>query len=99
MSSSNYYNRILKLLGDLKISHPNYNIGKHLATSLDDIELKNVWGMSDETLYEKIKDYQISLELDVNHDDSEIEKILKDGMHLNDILNEESDDEDNFYLQ
>lgn len=96
MGNTNYYSRILKLLGDLKLSHPSYNIGKHLATSLDDTELKNVWGMSDEVLYEKIKDYQISLELDITHDDSEIEKILKDGMRLNNILD---DDEDDFYLQ
>ena len=88
------YHKILKTLGELKKAHPTYNLGKHLSTSLDDVELKYLWGMSDKVLLSKIKEYQNSLEMDVSHDDdSEIDKILKDGMHLS-IFNDDDEDED-----
>ena len=88
------YHKILKVLGELKKAHPTYNLGKHLSTSLDDVELKHLWGMSDKVLLDKIKKYQTSLEMDVPHDDDlEIDKILKDAMHLS-IFND--DDEEDY---
>jgi hypothetical protein len=64
-------------------------MGKHLATSLDDVEAKHLWGMDDKELYKKLKEYQIALQMDVPHDESEIDKILKDGMRLNSILDDD----------
>jgi hypothetical protein len=92
------YHKILKTLGELKKSHPTYNLGKHLSTSLDDIELKHLWGMSDEFLLNQIKKYQTSLDMDIPHDDdSDIDKILKDAMHLDIFSNNDEDDEDEKY--
>ncbi len=87
--SFGYYEKIIKVLKEIKKSHPKYNMGKHLATSLDDVEAKHLWGMDDKELYKKLKEYQIALQMDVPHDDSEIDKILKDGMRLNSILDDD----------
>lgn len=80
-----YYDEIVYMLKELKNSHPKYNMGKHLATCLDDVEAKHLWGMSDKELHDKIKRYQLSMQMDIPHDDSEIEKILRDGMKLGNI--------------
>ncbi len=80
-----YYDEIVYMLKELKNSHPKYNMGKHLATCLDDVEAKHLWGMSDKELRDKIKRYQSSMQMDIPHDDSEIEKILRDGMKLGNI--------------
>jgi hypothetical protein len=86
-----YYKKILTTLAELKKSHPTYNLGKHLATILDDYQAKDLWGMDDDRLYRIVKKYQDALQLDVPHDDSEIDKIIKDGMKLHDILDEEDE--------
>ena len=91
--NGNYYGRIVKLLIELKNSHPNYNMGKHLATCLDDVEAKHLWGMSDKELHSNLRKYQLSMQMDFPHDDSEIDKILKDGMKLSNAY--ELNDEDN----
>ena len=54
--SFGYYEKIIKVLREIKNSHPKYNMGKHLATSLDDVEAKHLWGMDDKELYEKLKE-------------------------------------------
>ena len=86
-----YYKKILVLLAELKKSHPTYNMGKHLATALDDYQAKDLWGMDDDRLYRIVKKYQDALQLDVPHDDSEVDKIIKDGMKLHNILDEEDE--------
>ena len=48
--SFGYYEKIIKVLREIKNSHPKYNMGKHLATSLDDVEAKHLWGMDDNCL-------------------------------------------------
>jgi hypothetical protein len=58
---------------------------------LDDYQAKDLWGMDDDRLYRIVKKYQDALQLDVPHDDSEIDKIIKDGMKLHDILDEEDE--------
>jgi len=87
-----YYDRIVRLLKQLKDSHPNYNMGKHLATCLDDVEAKHLWGMSDKELHSKLKQYQLSMEMDFPHDESEIEKILRDGMRISNVHELNDDD-------
>jgi len=94
--SFGYYEKIIKVLKEIKTSHPKYNMGKHLATSLDDVEAKHLWGMDDEELYKILKEYQIALQMDVPHDESEIDRILKEGMRLNSILDDD-DDEEHYY--
>ena len=49
--SFGHYEKIIKILRELKNSHPSYNMGKHLATSLDEVESKYLWGMNDEEFW------------------------------------------------
>ena len=68
-------------------------MGKHLATALD--EYGDVWGITDRELLFALEKYKAQLEMDVPHtDDDELDKIIKDGMNLDDILKEEDDGED-----
>jgi len=84
----NYYFQIIKLLRRLNKSHPTYNMGKHLSTAL--YEYNDVWGVSDKELLFALEKYEIELNIDDPHEDEEeIQKILKEGMNLNNILNEE----------
>lgn len=90
--STTYYHKIIQLLGELKRDHPSLNLGKHLATSLDGIETKYLWGLTDKNVYHALQKYQISLDLDVPHDESEIEKILRDGMRISNVHELNDDD-------
>ena len=84
----NYFNQIISLLNDLHKSFPNYNLGKHLSTALDG---QDMWGISDKELLNSLYNYKIELEIDNNHhtDEEELQKIIKDGMNLSSILEEE----------
>ena len=86
----NYYNRILILLQELNVAFPQYNMGKHLATVLD--ECGNIWGVTDKELAYALVKYKGQLEMDFPHtDDFEIDRIIKDGLDLDNILKEETD--------
>lgn len=86
----NYYSQILTLLSDLQKSFPSYNLGKHLSTALDG---QDVWGMSDKSLLYALTKYKTELELDMPHSSSsrEIEYIIKGGLDLDSLLEEEED--------
>jgi len=75
-----YYNRILASLTKLKELYPKYNMGRHLATILDD--QGDVWGMTDKALLNAVDDYMKALVLDKPHEDQEIEQIINEGLHL-----------------
>jgi hypothetical protein len=86
----NYYNKVLHILQELHTAYPEYNMGKHLATVLD--ECGNLWGVSDKELAYCLAKYKGQLEMDVRHlDDSEIENIIKDGLNLDNLFKEEED--------
>lgn len=90
MRRQNYYSQVLHILQSLHSAYPEYNMGKHLATALD--EYGDVWGITDRELLFALEKYKAQLEMDVPHtDDDEIDKIIKDGMNLDDILKEEED--------
>lgn len=90
MGKPNDYYRVLALLQQLHISYPGYNMGRHIATALD--EYGDVWGLSDRELLFAFDKYKAELELDVPHtDESEIDQIIKDGMNLENILKEEEE--------
>jgi hypothetical protein len=68
-------------------------MGRHISTVLD--EYGDVWGMTDKELAFALTKYKSQLDLDIPHpDDSEIDKILKEGMDLDNILKEEEDNGD-----
>jgi len=85
----NYYSQIIATLNELHKSFPTYNIGKHLSTALDGHG--DVWGMSDKEFLYVLTKYRIELDLDgpYNSNDQEIESIIKSGMDLDNIFEEE----------
>jgi hypothetical protein len=53
-------------------------------------EYTDVWGVSDREFLYAIQKYEIELNIDGPHiDDEEIEEIIKDGMNLDSIFEEE----------
>lgn len=87
------YEQILSVLVELKEQFPSYNLGRHLDTALN--EYKDVWGMTDKEMHWALIKYKAQITMDVPHpDESEIDKIIKDGMHLDSILHEDEEDLD-----
>lgn len=88
MGRPNDYYRVLALLQQLNTSYPNYNMGRHIATALD--EYGDVWGLTDRELLYAFEKYKAELDMDVPHtDESEIDQIIKEGMDLENILKEQ----------
>ncbi len=88
MGRPNDYYRVLALLQQLHISYPNYNMGRHIATALD--EYGDVWGLTDRELLYAFEKYKAEIDMDIPHtDESEIDQIIKEGMNLENILKEE----------
>jgi len=89
MKTPNYYQQIIQTLRRLNKAHPFYNMGQHLSTAMDGSEL---WAVSDKELLFSLQKYEITLDMDVDHiDDKEIEAIIKDGMNLEKLFEEEED--------
>ena len=87
------YDQIIATLKQLKEEFPSYNMGRHLDTALS--EYKDVWGITDKELLYALKKYKAQLTLDVPHpEESEIDKIIKDGLNLTTILQEDEEDGD-----
>ena len=89
MSRQNYYRKILHVLESLHKAHPFYNMGQHISTAVDGSEL---WGVTDKEFLFALEKYEASLELDINHDEEEIEEIIKYGMNLERTLFEEEEE-------
>jgi len=84
----NYYRQIIQTLIRLQKAYPTYNMGRHISTAMD--EYTDVWGVSDREFLYAIQKYEIELNIDGPHiDDEEIEEIIKDGMNLDSIFEEE----------
>jgi hypothetical protein len=89
------YNNIILILEELHKNFPSYNMGRHISTALD--EYGDVWGMTDKEMVFALSKYKSQLDLDVQHaDDSEIDKIVKEGMDLDNILNEEEEEDGDY---
>ena len=84
------YEQILSVLVELKEAFPSYNLGRHLATAL--YEYKDIWGMTDREIVYALSKYKAELMQDIPHpDDTEIDKIIKEGMNLDTILDDYQD--------
>lgn len=81
-----YQQQIIKILNSLNKEYKNISLGKHIATALDGSDLFNIL---DRDFLKALIDYKIELDMSVPSDD--IDKILKEGMNLNNILEEEED--------
>ena len=90
-----FHSKIIKLLSKLKNSHPKYNIGRHIATSIDSSNMNDLWEMSDEELYFSLVNYDDKLNMDIPHDeDDDIMKIIKDGTNLKYNIEDLMEDEE-----
>lgn len=95
MSKKNHYKEVIHILEELHNNFPTYNVGRHLATALDGYG--DIWGITDKELAFALSKYKAEIEMDVPHtDDSELDRIIKEGMDLDNILKEE-DEEDGSY--
>lgn len=88
----NYYKNILSVLTQLHKDHPTYEFGNHLATALS--EYKDIWGVPDKEILAALRKYQAVLSQDQSDiTDEYIDQIVKDGMSLGTILDENEEDE------
>lgn len=76
----NYYNDILSCLKELKDLFPDYSMGQHLSTVLE--EYGDVWGITDKELSYALKKYKAQQEMYVPSHVEDIDQIIKDGMNL-----------------
>jgi hypothetical protein len=91
MSKKTPYIEVITILQELHKSFPTYNLGRHLATALADYG--DIWGLTDKELVFALSKYKAEIEMDIPHtDESELEKIIKEGMDLDNILKEEEED-------
>jgi hypothetical protein len=89
MSKKTHYAEVISILQELN----TYNLGRHLATALDGYG--DIWGITDKEFAFALSKYKTEIEMDVPHaDDNELEKIIKEGMDLENILKEEDSDGD-----
>jgi hypothetical protein len=65
-------------------------MGRHLATALE----PNTWSMTDTEVLDALERYKARLSMDVFNSESDIDKIINDGLHLDSILHEDEEDED-----
>jgi hypothetical protein len=87
------YQQALHILQELHKDFPTYNLGRHLSTALADYG--DIWGMTDKEIVFALDKYKSEIEMDIHHpDDSEIDRIIKEGMDLDNILKEEDSDGD-----
>jgi hypothetical protein len=95
MSKKNQYNEVINILQELHKTYPTYNLGRHLSIALADYG--DPWSLTDKELAFALDKYKNELDMDVPHtDDSELDKIIKEGMDLANILNEEEEQDGDF---
>jgi len=81
------------MLEALHKEYPTFNLGRHLATALDDYG--DFWGIADKELLFLLEKYKTALELDQLHvmDDAYVSKIIKDSENFDDILKDGDEEE------
>lgn len=90
MRKQNQFNQIISILQELHTSYPTYNLGRHLATALD--EYGDLWGVTDKEMVFALMKYKNQLEMDVPHaDEKEIDEIIRGGMDLDNLFKEDLD--------
>jgi hypothetical protein len=87
MKKPNYYLQITQTLNRLQKAHPLYSIGRHISTALDG----ELWSITDKEFLDSLLKYEVGLGMDIDHNDEEIEAIIKDGMNLERLFEEEED--------
>lgn len=78
-----FYKEILNVLQELRSFYPEYTMGMHLSTALD--EYQDIWGVPDSEVLYALQKYRATLEYtDAPRGTSpeELEKIIEDGKNL-----------------
>jgi hypothetical protein len=77
----NHYFQAIHILQELHKEFPMYNMGRHLSTALEGYG--DMWGITDKELVYALEKYKEQIEMDVPHtEESEIDRIIKEGMDL-----------------
>lgn len=92
MRRASAYNQILGILHELQKEYPQYNMGRHLATALD--SYGDVWGIPDTEILFALTKYRAQLNMDFKHDSYDLERIIEDGIDLDNILKEDNETND-----
>lgn len=87
----NYIKRITTLLTEIHKMFPSHDIGRHMVNALDGSDL---WGISDKQLVSVLQKYKDELDIHSISKEDDIDEIIRGGMNLNDILDEEDYGED-----
>lgn len=85
---SSSYEKILGVLVELKQTHPKCSMGRHLATAVE----SNMWSMTDAEILNCLQKYKERLSIDKDHSEQELDIIIKQGMNLHSILDDQDDD-------
>jgi hypothetical protein len=93
LSEDKYYEKTIKILLELKEAYPNYLLGKHLYNALADRTSSYMWSKTDRQIFNSINTYKERLMSKIPYvEESQIEKIIKEGMNLDTILDDEDND-------
>ena len=88
-----YYEKTIKVLSELKEAYPNYALGKHLQNALTEYNGAYLWSKTDKQIFNSINAYKERLMSKIPYvEESQIEKIIKEGMNLDTILDDEDND-------
>ena len=94
MRKPNHYSQAIHTLQKLHTLFPEYNMGRHLATALD--EYGDIWAMTDKEIAFALEKYMLQLEMDVPREEKdELERIIKEGMDLDSLFKEEEEQDGN----
>ena len=87
------YSEIISLFQELNKKYPTYSIGRHISTALDGYD--DIWGVTNREFLFALNKYATTLEMDNSYDDDKfLSKIIEDGEHLFDEMDEEDEEED-----
>jgi len=94
MALLNHYGECIKVLVSLHKEHPSFTLGRHLATALSDYG--DIWGISDKEMLFALKKYQSELGMTDDRivEDEYVNKVIKDGMNLDTILDDDDEQEE-----
>lgn len=88
-----YYQKIIKVLLEIKEAYPEYTLGKHLQNSLKE-HSGYMWKKTDKHIYNSIITYKEKLMSNTPYvKTSEIDKIIREGMNLDTILDDDEEED------
>ena len=88
----NNYNEIIHVLQELHKQYPTFNMARHITTALDGYS--DIWGVPDKEFLVALEKYKIQQELYESPitEGKQLQKIIDDGMNLEDVLEENEED-------